>query len=33
MENTTILEMKNITKVYSTGLMANDHVNFSLKKD
>lgn len=32
MENTTILEMKNITKVYSTGLMANDHVNFSLKK-
>ena len=32
MENTTILEMKNITKVYSTGLMANDHVNFSLNK-
>lgn len=32
MENTNILEMKNITKVYSTGLMANDHVNFSLKK-
>ncbi len=32
MKNEVILEMKNITKVYSTGLMANDHVNFSLKR-
>lgn len=32
MENTNILEMKHITKVYSTGLLANDHVDFSLRK-
>lgn len=32
MENKDILEMKNITKVYSTGLLANSHVDFSLRK-
>lgn len=32
MDNTNILEMKNITKVYPTGLVANNHVDFSLRK-
>ena len=32
MDNTNILEMRNITKVYPTGLVANNHVDFSLRK-
>ena len=31
-DNTNILEMRNITKVYPTGLVANNHVDFSLRK-
>jgi simple sugar transport system ATP-binding protein len=27
-----ILEMKNILKIYPNGIVANEHVNFSVKK-